>query len=444
MKKFSEKLLSLLLVTVLALCTLSGIITAYADGPVAIDEVNFPDETFRKVVAEYYDNDNNGELSEEERNVTEMFVSGMIDTETQSIEDLKGIEHFSKLQVLHCGGIGLKKLDVSLLMDLTSLYCMGNQLTSLSLLNNAYLQELNCSDNELTSMSFSTNIRLTKLHCYANSLTSLDVTQLNNLVDFRCDQNQIASLDLTQNIKLEKLNCSQNCLKVLDLSKNTLLGEVTDYMIGGQEITLPAQAAGDTITVTFKNSGLNADNYRGCSLDVYEDGSGFDYSAFTAYDVSQINGGIDYECFPQLDTSENMHVHINITRSFYQVNFYSSDDFSQLIGKSFAQASSAAQAPEIADAPQCKKVGSWSGDISCVTSDMDVYPVWTDDHAYAVTAFDGDLVTVSCAKCADSYTVSFKTLINAKSGDARYDEYVDVTGDGYINAKDYAELSRMF
>ncbi|MGN1328196.1 MAG: leucine-rich repeat domain-containing protein [Eubacterium sp.] len=443
MKRFSKKLLSVLLALVLATGSLAGIV-AYADDLVAINETNFPDVTFRRVISENYDDNGDGYLNADERNVTYMSVTGMIDEETESIKNLKGIENFANLQILRCGGIGLEKLDVMVLLNLKSLSCQGNNLTELSLEFNPMLELLNCSDNNLSSMSFSGNVKLTMLHCYANNLSEIDVTQLTNLEDFRCDQNNIKSLDLTKNTKLTTLNCSQNMLTSLDLSQNTLLGEVTDYMIGEQTITLPATIQENAIIVNFPNSGLNEDNFVSCSLDIYDDGSGFDYSKFTAYDVSEIENGIDYSCYPLLETSENMGVHIDVTRDFYQVDFYTADDLSERIGKSLVSSGGTATAPEITELPQCKAIDYWSESIEDVTADMSVYPIWKDNHTYAITAFDGDMVTVSCSVCENSYTVSFKTLINAKSGDSNYDSVVDVTGDGYINAKDYAKLSKMF
>lgn len=443
MKKHSKKLLSILLALVLAAGSLTGIV-AYAEDLVALNEVNFPDATFRRVIAESYDDNGDGYLSADERNVTFMSVTGMIDEETESIKDLKGIEHFSNLQILRCGGIGLEKLDVMVLLKLTSLSCQGNKLTELSLQFNPMLELLNCSDNNLSNMSFSGNVKLTMLHCYANNLSEIDVTQLINLEDFRCDQNNIKSLDLTNNTKLTTINCSQNKLTSLDLSHNTLLGEVTDYMIGEQNITLPAVLENNSIIVDFPNSGLNADNFVFCSLDAYDDGSGFDYSKFTAYDVAEIADGIDYTCYPLLETSENMGVHINVTRDFYQVDFYTSDDLSQRVGKSIVASGGTATAPVLTETPQCKALDTWSESLDNITADTSVYPIWRDSHTYEVTAFDGDLVTLSCSVCSNSYTVSFKTLINAKAGDSNYEQAVDVTGDGYINAKDYARLTKMF
>ena len=444
MKRFSKKLLSILLALVLGAGALTGIV-AYADDLVAINETNFPDATFRRVISENYDDNGDGYLSADERNVTYMSVTGMIDEETESIKDLKGIENFSNLQILRCGGIGLEKLDVMVLLKLTSLSCQGNKLTELSLQFNPMLELLNCSDNNLSSVSFSGNVKLTMLHCYANNLSEIDVTQLTNLEDFRCDQNNIKSLDLTKNTNLTILNCSQNMLTSLDLSKNTLLGEVTDYMIGEQNITLPATIQDNAIVVNFPNSGLNADNFVSCSLDVYSDGSGFDYSKFTAYDVSEIANGIDYTCYPLLETSENMGVHIDVTRDFYQVDFYTDSSMTDSLGRAFVNAGEAASAPEATDIPLCKAFDRWSDDITAVSSDLSVYPIWKDSHAFEAVSLgdDGDTVTVKCPNCTESYTVSFISIVNSKEGETAFDPYVDAVADGYINAKDYSYIAKI-
>lgn len=441
--KLLKKALSVLLAVVLTFGCFSAVI-AFAEDLVAINQITFPDAVFRQAIADRYDANADGFLSADERNVSYMSVTGMVE-EGAEISSLDGIEYFSNLQTLRCADFKLKALDVSALSKLTELTCPGNKLQTLSLENNPLLTKLNCADNSLTTINVSSNTSLTMLHCYANSLTSIDVSQLTALEDFRCDQNELTSLDVSQNKALTDFSCSYNHLTSLDLSNNALLGNITAYNIGDQEITLPARIDNNTIAVDFSNSGLNEANYVSCSLDDYGDGAGFDLTSFTANDVSQIANGIDYFCYPLLETAENMNVHINVIRTFHQVNFYTSSEMTQLIGKCLVEASYAAQAPTVTELPQCKSFDRWNESVESVNSDMSVYPVWTDSHTYSVSAFDGDIVTVSCSVCqASSYTVSFKSCINAKVGDANYDEYVDVTDDGYINAKDYAKLSQDF
>lgn len=61
---------------------------AFADN-VAINNENFPDESFRQYVSSSFDKNHDGILSEEEiESVEEIYVQGI------NITNLKGIEHF--------------------------------------------------------------------------------------------------------------------------------------------------------------------------------------------------------------------------------------------------------------------------------------------------------------------------------------------------------------
>lgn len=406
-------------------------------------------QRFRQVVADYYDDDMDGFLSAEERSDTYMSISGMIDVGTQKIKDIKGIEFFGSLKILRCAGDGdafnLERLDVSGLPNLTSLTCQGNALTTLDLSHNLNLQELNCSGNDLTVLELPYNPNLTWLHCYANNLTKLDTFTAVNLKTLKCDQNLLSSLDLSQNPSLEYLNCSGNKLTSLDLSMNKKLGEVTDYMIGDQQITLTASLDGEEIVVPFTNHGLTNENYASCSLDVYDDGSYFDLTKFVTYDVNAIKNGLDYECHTLLENSEDMSVHINVLRDgFYQVDFYDSAEMTNRIGKSLVHTNESATAPEITEIPQCSAFGGWSEDFSSVTSDMSVYPVWKNAHPYTLVSFDGSVATLSCPTCDSTVQINFVDCINAAAGDDNYYACLDVVSDGTINAKDYSKLVKMF
>jgi Leucine-rich repeat (LRR) protein len=176
---------------------------------------DFPDENFRAYVFENFDTDQDGVLSDEECfNVKEITVN------TDNIESLQGIEHFTNLSDLTCSGNQLTSLDISNNAMLYSLNCSGNQLTSLDISNNTNLSTLNCSNNHLTSLEAS---GLNSLNCRGNKLTSLDISNNNDLSTLDCSGNQLTSLDISNNTNLSTLNCSNNQLTSLDISNNAML-----------------------------------------------------------------------------------------------------------------------------------------------------------------------------------------------------------------------------
>ena len=169
MKKWTVCLL--LLVLLLAACA------ALAD--TAIDEANFPDPAFREFVRGY-DRNLDGTLSTKEAAaVKDMDCSG------RSIEDLTGIQAFTKLKTLNAGGNLLTALDVSGCTELQELICKNNPLTELNVTGNKKLQHL---DSEGTFMR--------KLDLSGNpALNDLCVT----------DMASLRELNLTNNPKLRKL-----------------------------------------------------------------------------------------------------------------------------------------------------------------------------------------------------------------------------------------------
>lgn len=455
MKNKTKKYLSLFLsLTILLGCFGIGF-TAFGDDLVAIDAANFPDPVFRNMILNFKDKDGNrvydkngdGYLNAEERKVSLISVSGSV-SDGNTVKTLKGIEYFADtLTNLRCGGIGLEELDVSALYNLTSLTCEGNWLESLDVSNNKKLITLDCMGNDLSSLTLGSLPQMEKLHCYANFLTDIDVSQLPNLVDFRCDQNELTSLDVSRNTRLEEFRCAMNHLTTLDLSNNPLLVSPEDDRtvisknIGDQTTTASASLNGVEIVIPFPLK--NYQYVTSSSLD--KDGANaYMIDEFVAYDVADFADGVDYTYAVGLDGSEDMTVHIDVSRDFYQVNFYTGEDMQELLGKSFVAENGSAVSPKLPSAPTCKVFDKWSQDVTNVTSDMQVYIVWKDSHSYALSNFENGIATITCTLCGDSYTVAFKDCINATPNDSNYCEYIDVVDDGYINAKDYAQLEKMF
>ena len=115
---------------------------------VEINDVNFPDDGFRKYVSDKADADGNGVLSAEEINaVTSIDCKGM-----QNIYSLEGISYFENIENLDCSFCNLTELDVSELTKLTTLNCKGNDLSSLTMNELPYLTTLDCSGNNLSEI----------------------------------------------------------------------------------------------------------------------------------------------------------------------------------------------------------------------------------------------------------------------------------------------------
>lgn len=447
MSKSLKKLFSVFLSFVLTATLLSAGAVAFGEDLVAINSTNFSDPVFRKVLlTKEIDTNQDGVLNAQERGVDELQISGLLDKyyPNEQISSLDGIEHFTELKILRCGDIGLESLDVSSLINLSILTCQGNYLTSLDLSANYYLTAVQCDANELTELLLPVSSTFQTLQCQNNYLTSLELIDVPNIVSLRCDHNEFSSIDFSSATKLSFLNCKGNHLASIDLSKTQLSG-ITEYYLGGQEITLRAEIQGDNIVIPFDGYGINTVNYMGSTLEDYGTGAGFDYDRFNVTSVDEIKDGFTYYCSPMLDTAENMSVDVTVERDFFEVKFYNDSALTELLSKSYVSEHQAAVEPEITAIPQCKAFDRWSESVDDITSDMSVYVVWKDSHGYVPysIASDNDTVTVKCNDCGSSYTVSFISLVNKKDGDAVFDKNIDVIKDGYINAKDYAKLLKM-
>ncbi|MDE5984437.1 MAG: hypothetical protein K2H13_04200 [Eubacterium sp.] len=442
-----KKCLSLLLALVILLGCFSVSFAAYAaDDQIEISVENFPDPVFRSIVSKYDTSAPKGYLSASERNVSRISLTGY---SVDSIKTLKGIEYFAdSLKVLRCTDLKLEELDVSALINLTELTCMGNNLTKLDVSKNTNLVTLNCSKNQLTSLTLGSIDTLETLHCYINNLKSVAVSLLPNLKEFRCDQNQLTSVDLSFNTNLTYFTCASNHLTTLDLTRNTLLGRQDDgeyrtiarELIGDQTTTAAASMNSTQILIPF----TIADESRvvATSLDI-DELKGYYAGRFVAYDVADIVDGVDYTYSVNNEWVQDMEVNVEVSRDFYQVDFYYDEDMTELIGRTFVNDGQAAKAPSFTP-PLCNTLDCWSDDISNVTGDMKVYGIFKDAHSYKLVSFVDGIATLECTVCGDNQKVKFIDCVNAASNDANYYSCLDVVADGCINTKDYAELVKMF
>ena len=210
--------------------------------PVELNEKNFPDMIFRLYLMDKIDADKDNVLSPDELALEKM------DVRSQGINDLKGIEYFTRLTYLNCSQNSLTSLDVSNNRELTELYCAKNELETLNisgcdklktiLCNNNHVERLdisnarnlatlNCSSNRINSIDLSKNTELHTLEIFLNPLYSLDVSHNTKLYSLYCYSDQLGSLDVSKNTDLEILFCGENQYDSLDVSNNTKLRELS-------------------------------------------------------------------------------------------------------------------------------------------------------------------------------------------------------------------------
>lgn len=203
------------------------------------DTNNFPDKRFVDNIRQY-DTKTDGYLSKQELDkVTEMNLGPNAYGYGKNIESLKGIEYFTKLEILECPYNKITELDMSSNLALKSLGCYRNQLTQLNVSGNSELTSLSCGDNQLTALDVSSNPNLTLLDCHNNQLTSLNLSNNDKLMSLNCDNNQLTFLDLSNNVRLSDnaklyknmFKCSGNKYPItIDATKRTF--DLNDLPIG--------------------------------------------------------------------------------------------------------------------------------------------------------------------------------------------------------------------
>ena len=278
-----KRLFSILLALCMVFCLVPVTVQAEGETGVAINGTNFPDANFSKFVAEQFDKDGDGYLSD-----AEIAAVTLIDANMQGFSDLTGIEYFTALEELRCYRNQLTSLDVSQNIALDSLYCDNNQLTSLDVSSNTALKYLHFSDNQLTSVDLSKNTALKQLGCENNSLTSLDLGKNTQLTSLWCSNNPLISLDLSSNTELTILWCNNNQLTSLDLSRNIMLDSL--YCSNNQLTSLDfSQISGPRNFECFENTyQIALDENRNFDLATLP--VGFDVSKASGWSGGSVSG----------------------------------------------------------------------------------------------------------------------------------------------------------
>ena len=196
--------------------------TAFAAGNIAINDTNFPDETFRDwILSQYYGSD--GVLTQSEiKDIKEINLS------FSSVKDFKGIEYFTALEKFNCQNNWAERLDVSKNTALKNLNFAHNNISSIDLSKNINLEELNCFGTLMKKLDLSKCTALKYVYTGIDEeqhLTEINVSGCKNLIAMACNGNKLKSLDVSKNTKLEALWCENNQLTNIDVSKNTSLVE---------------------------------------------------------------------------------------------------------------------------------------------------------------------------------------------------------------------------
>lgn len=148
---------------------------------VAIDEVNFPDDIFRKYVSDNADYDNDGYLTENEADGMTGF--SFYESYYPGITSLKGIEYFKNLDSLSCTSELFTELDLSQNTELKKLYLFNNGIKSIDLRNNIKLEELVIEYEDISKIDLSQNAELKRLIIHGTGIEILDISNNSKLVD---------------------------------------------------------------------------------------------------------------------------------------------------------------------------------------------------------------------------------------------------------------------
>ena len=191
-------------------------------GNVSINEKNFPDPVFRKIVRELPEGEDDVLTQKEIKGVITLFCDG---TE-KKIASLKGIEYFTSLENLFCFDNNLENVDLSKNRKLSYADFGRNKLTSLDVSKNGALESLDCRYNNLEKLNVSGNKQLAYLYCDGNKLKELDVTGNPAMQVLWCASNQLEKLDITKNRNMERVYAYHNHIVYIHTANNRYLQEI--------------------------------------------------------------------------------------------------------------------------------------------------------------------------------------------------------------------------
>lgn len=168
--------------------------------------VPISDEVFKKYLVSSFDEDGDGEISEEEA-----LLVRKIAVKTDLIYTLEGIEYFKNLDSLICRGVDLD-------MDEHAEIGTPGRLTSLDLSKNTFLSHLECDANHLKTLILPDNPWMVFLRCSHNYLTELDLSKLSGLEVLKAFNNQLNAIDVSHNPFLRTIELHNNYIESIDVT----------------------------------------------------------------------------------------------------------------------------------------------------------------------------------------------------------------------------------
>ena len=362
---------------------------------IAIDETNFPDSGFRSYVSSNFDIDNDGNLSETERNdVYKIYTAG------RDFASLQGVEYFPNLSELECYyDSALKSLDVSQNTKLRNLVCNGCALTSLNVSGNAKLEKLTCNNNKLTNLDVSHCTALTELNCSWNSLTAMDMSPNTALTSLIASENPITSVNVASCTALEYLDLQGTALNALNVTGNTRLKSLSFY--GGKFTSLDLTKNTLLESLTFhstllssldlsKNTQLTSLYYGGSNI------TSLDLTANTKLEMLWVNG-------TPLET-----VDISKCPLLYTVHLYSNDALTSLDIRNCPLLSAAVARGTMEKTDFCIR---YTLDTTEIEVDFDLELI-TDEEREPVREYDGSFKCRSADGSGRNYDTELDCYYN--------------------------------
>ena len=184
----------------------------------------FPDAQLRAYLKAYF---GKSELTNSDiYAVKSLDISG---ENAYGIENLKGIEKFTKVESIECHTRSLKKADLSAVKSLKTIDMSGCSLNEIKLSSStaSTLIELDLSDNLFKkSIALKNYTKLERVDLSKNEITEIPELSSTSILYFDCSDNKLSELNLAELINVEVLNCSNNNLRALEVNRCIKLEEL--------------------------------------------------------------------------------------------------------------------------------------------------------------------------------------------------------------------------